>query len=370
MRVPSAASVKRNRPAKRSALGVLFFVWVVVVFTSYHFALSGVPVFSEDVETARFDFTSSGLFGIPGRMFLFGLPFAVLLVSLAAGRELARVSRALVYFVWASYSTASLLAGFKGGLITVLMTMLLARTLIGRPISLFRLAVGWRAFVVIGALVYCAAISFRYKSLGLSGPGDVFPYLAARATTSAAAPGHLALLRFGTEGSGGMQFVDDAAYFVRKYAPFMAYEEDAPLPLDKTISAALYHTPISRKAFIVPVTVGAFPEFVANFGALTASLAMFLVGVLLSYLVTLAQTCDSAIKGARAAFTVYVVQIYMLNGNLIYTVFNLVLMNLLLVFVYWLCCVAGMSLADWDGPLRPESVALRHRDSGVTWSAP
>src|SRR5205814_8105250 len=139
--------------------------------------------------------------------------------------------RNVVYFVWSAYAIASLLAGFKGGLLNVLMTMLLARTLIGEPIPLFRLAIGWRSVVVVGALAYCVVISLRYKSLGLSGPVDVVPYLAARLTTIAAAPGRLVFLRFGSEGSGGQQFSDDITYFLKKYVPFVASENEASLPL-------------------------------------------------------------------------------------------------------------------------------------------
>jgi hypothetical protein len=348
MRVRPIHISNRNGLASTRTSGLRVFVYLIIGLAAYHFAFSGIPVLSEDVERVRFDFTSSGFYGIPGRMFLFGLPFAVLLVTVAAGRKLTRVSRRLLYFVWSAYAIASLLAGFKGGLINVLMTMLLARTLIGAPISCFRLATGWRSVVVLGALAYCVAISLRYKSLGLSGPGDVMPYLAARMTTIAAAPGRLVFLRFGSEGTGGQQFAGDITYFLSKYMPFVSLEGASSLPLDKTISAALYHTPISDDAFIVPVTIGAFPELVANYGAPVASAAMFLVGVLLCYLVRQAQTCVSALKSAVAAFTVYMLQIYVPNGNLIYTLFNLCLMILLLVFIYCLCNISALRLRDQE----------------------
>jgi len=321
----------------RSTPGLIVFCCVVVILTFYHFLVSGVPLFSEDVETARFDFTSSGLFGIPGRMFLFGLPFTVLLVSVAAVRRIAPVSRTLVYFVWGSYAVTCLLGGFKGGLVVVLTTMLLARSIVGRPLSLRRAVVGWRVLVIVGALVYCGLISFRYRSLGLTSPGDVIPYLATRATTSAAAPGYLVFSRYGMDGSGGDHYAQDASYFLRKYLPFIFPDDGITLPFDKTVSAALYHTPISGRSFIVPVTVGAFPELVSNVGVGAAMAGMFLVGVFISYFVSRAQLSSGAFQSALFALTVNLLQIYILNGNLVYTCFNLVLVGLFLFGLYCVC---------------------------------
>ena len=94
------------------------------------------------------------------------------------------------------------------------------------------------------------------------------------------------------------------------------------------------------------MTVGAFPELVANVGAPLAALAMFLVGILLSYLVRQAQTCASVIKSTGAAFAVYMFQIYVPNGNLMYTVINLALMSALLMFLFAVCRVVGLSVTD------------------------
>ena len=227
LRRPAAPVPNPEELPSRSAPGVILFSCIVVILTFYHFFVSGIPLFSEDVEIARFDFTSSGLLGIPGRMFLFGLPFTVLLMSIAAFRRLVPVSRKLLYFVWLSYIATSLLGGFKGGLVAVLTILLLARSVVSRPLSLRRAVVGWRVFIIVGALIYCGLISFRYRSLGLTGPGDVIPYLAARATTSAAAPGYLVFSRYGTDGTGGDHYAQDATYFLRKYLPFL-FPDDGP----------------------------------------------------------------------------------------------------------------------------------------------
>ena len=333
-----------SRPANTSTRGVTVFSGIVITLTFYHFYASGVPLLSEDVETARFDFTSSGLFGLPGRMFLFGLPFTVLLVSTSAFRRLVPVSRWLLYSVWTSYIATSLLGGFKGGLIAVLTIMLLARSAVSRPLSLRQAVVGWRVLVVIGALLYCGVISFRYRSLGLTGPEDVLPYLAARATTSAAAPGYLVFSQYGTDGSWGEHYLQDGDYFLKKYLPFMFDDDCVTLPFDKTISAALYHTPTSGRSFIVPVTVGAFPEMVSNIGVWPAMAGMFLVGFWMSYFISQAQRSQRAFTAAFFALVVNLLQIYILNGNLVYTCFNLLLVGLFLCGLYCACQIPWVLL--------------------------
>ncbi len=349
--IPRAPAASPGLP-RHSSPGLGLFVSVVVALTFYHFLSSGIPLLSDDVETARFDFTSSGMFGIPGRMFLFGLPFAVFLVSLSATRRLTRVSRKLTYLVWTSYASASLLGGFKGGLVSVLTTMLLVRSASGTPLSLKRVLVGWRVAVIVGAMAYCALISFRYRSLGLTNPGDVLQYLASRATVSAAAPGYLVFNRCGTGGSGGEQFAQDLGYFLHKYLPFLPLDQDdLILPFDKTVSAALYHTPISKSAFIVPVTIGAFPELVANVGVTGGILGMFFVGALLSYLVTGAQTCKPACKSGLFALAVHLLQIYVLNGNFVYTCLNFALVSVLLFLLYRACRMVSLmfqNLEFWE----------------------
>lgn len=340
LRVPSFFRPSGARLSARSSPPIVLFVLVVVGLAFYHFSAAGVPLVSDNVEVTRFDFTSSGLFGVPGRMFLYGLPFAVLLVSSAACRPRERVSRALLWFVWLSYALASLLGGFKGGLVAVIITMLLVRSVAGRPLSVRGVVAGWRVLVVIAAVSYCAVLSFWYRSLGLTNPSDVIPYLAARATVNAAAPGYLVFLRYGTSGTGGELFGRDADYFLKKYFPFIPFRDDTALPLDKTISAELNHIPVSSNLFIVPVTVGAFPELVANVGLTFALGGMMFVGWFFSYLMGRARGCRTAFRSAVLALAVHFLQMYMVYGNLMYIVFNFALMAAMLSALYGTCRMA------------------------------
>jgi len=117
-------------------------VVVIIGLAAYHLVMVGIPILTGNVEVTRFDFTSSGLFGIPGRMYLFGLPFAVLLVSIGAGRNLLPVSRRLLVATWGAYILANLVGGLKGGMVNVLVTALLVAAVAGRPITMKRILAG------------------------------------------------------------------------------------------------------------------------------------------------------------------------------------------------------------------------------------
>jgi hypothetical protein len=73
---------------------------------------------------------------------------------------------------------------------------------------------------------------------------------------------------------------------------------------------------------------------------------MFLVGVFISYFLTRAQRSTGAFQSALLALTVNRLQIYILNGNLVYTCLNLVLIGLLLFGLYSLSHLLWMFSQD------------------------
>ena len=85
------------------------FAGVISFFVAYHFIVGGVPLLSADVELARFNFSGSGLFGIPGRMYLFGLPFLVTYASYVAARDPDANVLRLRNLLWGEYAFAMIL---------------------------------------------------------------------------------------------------------------------------------------------------------------------------------------------------------------------------------------------------------------------
>jgi hypothetical protein len=326
---------------RQSSPGLTLFVVIITGLAAYHLVMVGIPIFTDNVEVSRFDFTSSGLFGVPGRMYLFGLPFAVLLVSIGAGRKLLPVSRRLLVATWGAYIVANLLGGFKGGMVNVLVTALLVATVAGRPITVKRVLLDRYGLLVLFAIAFGAAISFTYESVGVNSAGDSLLYLGSRTTVIAATPGYEALDQFGTEGSYGSYYWHDARYFISKYLPFLGSSSDDALTLEKSVSSLISGTPSTGDEFLSPVTLGAFPELIVNVGILGAIAIMSCVGAGFSYLLLSAQHTHSALSAAVLAFVLQMTQIYVLNGNLMYAAINCALMSALLVATFVTCTAAA-----------------------------
>lgn len=106
------------------------FATMVMGFVVYHYAVGGIPLMSPLIEQVRFDLTRSGMFGIPGRVTMFGTIFLVFLV--ASYRQLMwndheRV-QTLRLLVFVAVGIALLLTGMKSALIVLVEAILIAAT--------------------------------------------------------------------------------------------------------------------------------------------------------------------------------------------------------------------------------------------------
>jgi hypothetical protein len=233
------------------------------------------------------------------------------------------------------YVFANLLGGFKGGMVNVILTMLLVASVSGRAISLRQIFLGRRIFLVVAALLFAVLISFTYQSVGVESFQESLAYLSTRATVLDAQPGYTAMDAFGTRGTVGEQFAEDFRYFIQKYFSFTHLDQDSPYTFEKVVSSIMTHTPLSDDSFIVPVTLGAFPEFWVNFGIAGALGAMALAGLLFSHLFVRSQTCNNVFGAAVYAFGLQMMQAYIVKGGLMYAVFNFTLMSILLACIYF-----------------------------------
>ncbi|BAS16353.1 hypothetical protein AHiyo8_46560 [Arthrobacter sp. Hiyo8] len=96
--------------------------WILAVLAVLHFALAGIPVLSDSVETQRFSLGSSGLGGFPSRAVLYAIP-AVALISLAT---VTIQTRRTTIAIWILFSITQIGLGFKGGLLEVMFLAALA----------------------------------------------------------------------------------------------------------------------------------------------------------------------------------------------------------------------------------------------------
>ncbi|NNE72636.1 MAG: hypothetical protein HKN26_03155 [Acidimicrobiales bacterium] len=155
-----------NRARSRSPIvlthhqtsGLVFATAITVALVAYHYAVVGIPLLSDSIETDRWNFRGSGLFGIPGRMMLVGLPLLAALWASVDGD--ARVSRYRWLTVGAGLASA-VASGFKGGLITFLVLIVIGYTASHGWIS-YRRAARRFAPALIAGLVFAGASSQLY----------------------------------------------------------------------------------------------------------------------------------------------------------------------------------------------------------------
>jgi hypothetical protein len=326
---PSAGpAASRGRAGPKLRLGedggrryVLILVSFAAFFTLLHFAADGIPVLSHNVETRRFEFGRS-LFGLPGRMYLFGMPLATG-AALARARQLGvRWHRDRVTVAAISIFTVSrLLSGFKGGLLEVLIVLMIAVALVQGPVTsvanILRRYLPLGIAAVIGVFLVGSLYS-SYRAQRRSLPEAIL----ARATTSAALPGVLVFERRLLANPSSSIGVD-TRYFAKKYFSVGA---GYPYAFGRLVASTIFHVGPESGAYTAPVTYGAFPELAYDFGLAPALIAMFGLGALLALLQRIAQraTLGGYVICLASALAVYD---FVNKGGLIYMCINWAIMT-------------------------------------------
>lgn len=131
------STMQRALSKPRPLLRPRTYAGPVVTFTSlfcvYHFSVVGLPILSSNVELQRLDVGSSGLLGIPSRMYLYGVVFALAVAIAEARSRSIPISRSTwVRVAYATLVITRLVSGFKSGVVEVMIdTILLAVLSVG-----------------------------------------------------------------------------------------------------------------------------------------------------------------------------------------------------------------------------------------------
>lgn len=306
---------------------VLVLVWFAGLFTLIHFAADGIPVLSGNVETSKFEFGKS-LFGIPGRIYLYGLPLATG-AALARSRQLGlRWTKDRLTLIAISLFTVSrLLSGFKGGLLEVLIVLLIAAVLAQGPVTSVAHVLRRYLPLAITAVIAVFLVGSLYSSY--RGHGRSLPdIILARATTNGAFAGVIVFeKRLPRNPDSTIEL--DTRYFTKKY---FFVGPGSPYAFGRLVASTIFHVSLESSAPTVPVTYGAFPELAYDFGLPLALLGMFGLGALLALLEVIARraTLSGYIVCLATALAVYD---FVIKGGLVYLCINWLLLTGLLLVV-------------------------------------
>lgn len=311
-------------------------VWCIIgvagIGTLYHFAVAGVPIFATDIERARFDFAGSGLFGLPGRMFLYGTKFAWVVASLnatALGRDWKRYPP-----WWAATGLtlgSALLSGFKGQVLTFVVLILVVHGFVsaGRGQRIGRLGAkyGW---VLATGFAYFFYVATKYGTYARTGRGGI-RLLGERLTGLAAEPAVL-VLSWVSEGSRANILRSDLHYYLLKYA---GGDVSSMFAFERQVSGSIYDINPASNAFAPPVTIGGPSELMFAVGPLVAVPLLVLIGAFCARLETPVQ--GTVLRNAVRACFLFALYTWAIRGGLIHALLNwgavLALMTLLAVAV-------------------------------------
>ncbi|WP_017550927.1 O-antigen polymerase [Heyndrickxia coagulans] len=320
----------------KSYFSIFAFFLIVELFVVYHFAVGGIPILSSNVEMDRFNFSSSGLFGIPGRMLLFGLPFISTMVSILFYKYNSSKTKKFFLITWALYVFFNLLTGFKGALLTICLQFFLVTSISNKKWyipNLFKLR---NIVFAVVAIIYAIVMSLNYKSVSAVSINSSLNYLLNRATEQASLAGYFTINNssFLHAYQNLHPFINEFQYYIDKYTNGIINFKSANFPVEMVVSSLLTGTPLTTNNFIVSVTLGGFAYLYILFGQYFTYFSMLIFGFLFHFLFFKAKTSNTLFKRTAYGFILLRTYVFLVNGSLAYNIINTLIMLLLFWFLF------------------------------------
>lgn len=313
-----AETQERARPTRAEYHPLRATRFVVYAGVVYHFAVGGIPLLNANAEVARLNFTSSGLFGIPGRLYLFGLPIVAALTA-AEARKVGtpiwayRPARLAI----AAFTLSRLLSGFKSGMLEVIITLILIRILSSTPL---RPSAAVRRYLmpVLCAIAVAYMVGTSYDTYN-AGTGAFNSFLQRLTTGSAASSAVVLDQQVPRLNDSSPALANDLRYYVDEY---LHIGSGPPYSYEKLVSATLVDA-APTSPFLAPVTTGAFADLYYDLGLLNAGIGMLILGLILSSVTNLCRRWECAPLGYSLAFaSAMALYAYITKGDLVYNAMN------------------------------------------------
>jgi len=370
LRVPPPA-VSASPALDRRILWAFFAVNLAMI--GYHYTVGGAPLFEENVLLARFDNTSSGMLGLPGRFNLFGAFFSLFLVVayLQTMEHVGRL-RALVMASTLLLVTSRLLQGNKGAVIQCMVALLIVGPYLERTYAirgtLKRIASGIPLWLVAaGGIGATAAFFFVAQIHIVQGIGlydNVFQALIQRVAVVSGSAFYESVTSVAPRyGHGwGAYFLNDLLYFGRAFG----LNSGAYYSLNDLVSATVTGRDVLGDQFLVPVAMNGLGYLYCECGLAGIIGGGYFLGWVMGRLYFKVESVRRPLARALLFYLQLGLFWVVTRGNFGFYVPNMLLMAL--VFAGTVLAIAVvMSLL-----VRRRSVFLqrrrRSRNAGVDWS--
>lgn len=326
MRATARAKGPAHRKSVEAPRGAAVIVTLVTLGTIVHFLRSGIPLLSSNVEVARFSAGDSGLFGLPGRLYLFGLPLALAMCLKRDQLAGARIgSTGLSRVILGTFLLSRLLSGFKSGVLEVASTYFVLLVLVGAEFDRERI----RRFVagISVAAGFALLIGSQYGTYHRTGTVNSLKVRLTEQSTEAAG----AVLQARESRIYGRSVVSqDFPYFLHRYARVGVGRD---FSFNQRVSANLIGTPLTGTAFIVPVTTTAIAEEIYEAGAVKGIGLLGLIGLCYQWLVARALRTSGLRPFLLSAASVLAAMSFLTKGGLVYAALNWAVVAALLLAV-------------------------------------
>lgn len=287
--------------------------WILAGLAVLHFALGGVPIFSANIETDRFNLGGSGLGGFPSRAVLYAIP----VVALLSASTVTNATKKPTIALWGLFVLTQLGLGFKGGVVEVIVLAAMGYLIRVNRIKLKHMMMFLVSLLI--AFVYVELVRSLYATSSGSS-SDGFAYILDRATTQAIESGYLALW-YSPEFSGGL-----SAYWHDMWillARYFGKPDSGDFTFDMLMSSIVTGTPLGVGMFIVPVTVGGTVYLMFTLATPIVVGLLVLVGFAWSWAVALLRGDPPVVRAIFAAVAIVGLRMFVLNGNGAYLTINL-----------------------------------------------
>lgn len=324
---PTGSKAITNSTSRISDGAVMGTVLSTSFLALYHLFAGGIPLFSETIEVERFDFTSSGFFGIPGRMYLYGVPMAWAFATAVAHYKGIKWT---AYKPWkwatAAYLIISILSGFKSGLSATFILMLVFSVAItGKKLLLRQLVVRyWWALIL--PLAYGLVVAASYKTYQSSALPPWRQFID-RITLVGAQPKQLAIEHYVYGAQPGVVW-DDFLYFLKKYT---GGDVSGLYSFERAVSAQIIGVNPASSAWTTPVTVGGIPEFIFSFGFFVSIIIFFVIGC---FIRSLHRPAAGPYTGTLKCILLFVLYSWLTKGGFAYYTLNITAVALMLTAIY------------------------------------
>jgi oligosaccharide repeat unit polymerase len=311
--------------SRRLLLVVAIFLSMIV----YHYLVGGIPLFSENILFSRFESTSSGLFGVPGRFNLYG-GFILLFLCFSSYAIKGQAFKKILLFSFIVLLISLLFKGSKGTLIHFLVAYLICRSsdnykISKTPKKTFKVLLCF-ALIVLPSFVYISNVHIesgtRYTNLAevifmrifeLSGKGyfnSVTNYIE-------------------TYGFGyGMNLFNDTITFFNRL-----FDSDTNLYYtSEKVSALTTGTSIDQ--YLVPQEINMFGYSYMEFGIFGVIFSGVLFGYIYGRTIYRTQNSNNVMSLCNLMFFQLYLFLIFIKGNIALITINMGISYLIFMFIF------------------------------------